>query len=84
MSESTENQLLRSFASAETTAAQYPQYATQITDAARDAFVKGQHWAYLAGSIAIVLGAAVVFFCFPRHDEERRLLAGYAAEAGDA
>ena len=81
VSESTENQLLRSFASAETTAAQYPQYASQITEAARDAFVKGQHWAYLAGSIAIVLGAAVVFFCFPRHDEERRLIAGYAADA---
>ncbi len=82
VSESTENQLLRSFASAEATASQYPQYATQITDAARDAFTKGQHWAYLAGSIAIVLGAAVVFFCFPKHEEEQRLIAGYASEAG--
>ncbi len=84
VSESTQSQLQRSFASAEMTAKQYPQYAEQITEAARDAFVKGQHWAYLAGSIAIVLGAAIVFFCYPRRDEEQRLLAGYAAEGNPA
>ena len=84
VSSSTEDQLLRSFASAEAIAKQYPQYATQITDAARDAFTKGQHWAYLAGSIAIVLGAAVVFFCFPKADRERELIAGYAAADVDA
>jgi hypothetical protein len=81
ISSDTENELLRSYASAEQTAAQYPQYATQITQAARDAFTEGQHWAYLAGAAAIMLGAAIVFFFFPRHDEEQRLIAGYASDS---
>ena len=37
----------------------------------------GQDWAYLAGVLAIVGGAALVFFLFPRHDRERELLAEY-------
>ena len=79
ISSDTQSELLRSFSSAEATAKQYPQYASQITDAARDAFTQGQSWAYLAGLIAIALGAAIVFFFFPRHAEEQRLLASYGA-----
>jgi len=71
--------LTKSFTSAEVLASQYPQYSSQIIEAARESFVQGQDWAYLAGVIAVVLGAALVFFLFPKADDERRLLEGYAA-----
>ena len=32
--------------------------------------------------LAVVLGAALVFFMFPHRDEEQALLEGYAAEDG--
>jgi DHA2 family multidrug resistance protein-like MFS transporter len=69
-----------SFAGAESIAAQYPQYATQITAAAKASFLDGADWAYLAGIIAVLIGAAIVFFAFPRRDEERRLLVSYHDE----
>ena len=50
--------------------------------AAQQSFVDGQDWAYVAGVIAIVLGAALVFFLFPRHDHELELLGEY--EQADA
>jgi hypothetical protein len=34
----------------------------------------------VAGIVAILIGAALVFFLFPRHDDEKRLLAAYHAE----
>jgi hypothetical protein len=74
------SQLELSFASAETIAAQYPQYATQITAAAKASFLAGDQYAYIAGIIAVLLGGALVFFVFPKRDEERRLLAEYHAE----
>ena len=73
-------ELTRSFASAEATAQQYPNYADQITAAAKASFVDGQDWAYLAGIIAVVLGAILVFTMFPKRDDEQRLLAQYAEE----
>ena len=73
-------QLTKSFAGAETIAAQYPQYASQITAAAKSSFLDGADWAYTAGIVAIVLGAVVVFFLFPKREEEERLLAAYHAE----
>ena len=36
--------------------------------------------AYTAGIVAILIGAAIVFFLFPKRDEEQRLLASYHAE----
>jgi len=36
--------------------------------------------AYSAGLIAVLAGAAIVWFLFPRKDREQELLAGYAAE----
>jgi EmrB/QacA subfamily drug resistance transporter len=77
VSDSVEAQLTKSFAGAEAIAQQHPQYADQITAAARSSFLSGDQWAYLAGIIAILLGAALVFFLFPRRDEEERLLAEY-------
>jgi MFS transporter, DHA2 family, multidrug resistance protein len=72
-------ELTKSFASAESTAAQYPQYSQQITAAAKEAFLNGDQWAYTAGIVAVLLGAAVVFLLFPRKDEEDALLAAYRA-----
>ena len=72
--------LLKSFASAESVAEQYPQYSTQIVDAARESFVSGQNWAYFAGTVAVAVGAVLVFFAFPKHDDELALLAAFATE----
>jgi hypothetical protein len=75
-----ESQLQKSFASAEQVAEQHPRYADQITAAAESSFLKGDDWAYAAGIVAILLGAALVFFFFPSRDRERELLAQYRAE----
>jgi hypothetical protein len=75
-----QGELTKSFASASAVAEQYPQYSTQIIDAAKASFVSGQDWAYFAGIVAIVLGGALVFFLFPKHDDEQALLASYVAE----
>ena len=86
VSDSTQAALTKSFASAEAVAAQHPQYADAIVAGAKTAFLQGDDWAYSAGAVAILLGAAVVFYFFPKRDEERRLLAEYHAQdtAGDA
>ncbi|MGY1662470.1 MFS transporter [Geodermatophilus sp. SYSU D00705] len=74
---SVQSELTKSFASAADTAQRYPAQADQIVAAAETAFLQGDQWAYLAGIVAVLLGAALVFFAFPRRDQERRLLAGY-------
>ncbi len=74
------SQLTKSFAGAEEIAEQYPQYANQITAGAKESFLDGADWAYTAGIVAIVLGAALVFFLFPKKDDEERLLTQYHAE----
>jgi MFS transporter, DHA2 family, multidrug resistance protein len=80
ISESVQNQLTKSFAGAEEVAAQYPQYASKIEAAARASFLHGDHWAYGAGIIAVLVGAVLVALCFPRFDREQELLAAYHAE----
>ena len=80
VSNSVEAQLTKSFAGAEAIAQQYPKYADQITAAAKTSFLSGDQWAYIAGIVAVGLGAALVFFAFPRKDDERRLLAEYQRE----
>jgi DHA2 family multidrug resistance protein-like MFS transporter len=80
VSTSVQSQLTKSFASAANTAQQYPQYSKQIISAAQSSFLDGADWAYLAGLIAIVLGAALVFFFFPKHDAEVALIEQYHAE----
>jgi EmrB/QacA subfamily drug resistance transporter len=82
VTDATESELQKSFASAADLAGQYPQYKDQIIAAARDAFLQGDHWAYIAGIVAILLGAFVVFRFFPRYERERELLASYAAPEG--
>lgn len=80
VTERVQNELTKSFASAATTAEQYPQYAQQIVSAARTSFLQGGDWTYAAGAIAIVLGSSVVFLLFPKRDEERALLERYHRE----
>lgn len=79
VSSDVESVLTKSFSSAEEVALQYPQYQQQIIDAARESFVQGQDWAYLAGVIAVFAGGVLVWFLFPHRDEEEALLASYAA-----
>ena len=73
-------QLQKSFDGAIAVAQQHPKYADQITAAAKSAFLQGDQWAYTAGIVAVLIGGALIFFLFPRKDEEERLLAAYAAE----
>jgi DHA2 family multidrug resistance protein-like MFS transporter len=80
ISSSVQNQLTKSFAGAVETAQQYPQYASQITAAAKASFLRGDQWAYTAGIVAILLGAALVYFLFPNKQQEEQLLARYHAQ----
>lgn len=77
VSSDVQSQLTKSFSGAESIAQQYPQYSDQIIAAAKESFVDGQDWAYAAGIVAVVLGAVLVWFMFPRRDDEQRLLAEY-------
>jgi MFS transporter, DHA2 family, multidrug resistance protein len=67
-------------------AQQYPaSVQDNIIAAAKNSFLQGDEWAYLAGIVAVLVGAVLVFFLFPKRDAEKRLLAEYAAEdAGEA
>jgi MFS family permease len=80
VTDSTQSQLQLSFASAADLAEQNPKYASEITAAAKTSFLQGDQWAYTAGIAAVLLGAALVFFLFPKKAEEERLLARYHAE----
>jgi MFS transporter, DHA2 family, multidrug resistance protein len=77
---SVQSQLTKSFSSAAAIAERYPQYSTQIIQGAKTSFLSGADWAYTAGIIAIVVGAAIVFFLFPKREQELQLLATYHAE----
>ncbi|MBB5791311.1 MFS transporter [Jiangella mangrovi] len=74
-----QTELMNSFASAEATAQQYPQYADAITSAAAQSFLDGADWAYIAGIVAILIGSALVSLLFPVKEDESRLLAEYHA-----
>ncbi len=80
VTENVEGELTKSFSSAADLAEQYPQYSNQIVAAAKASFLQGDELAYTAGIVAVLLGAALVFFLFPKKDEEEALLAHYAAE----
>jgi MFS transporter, DHA2 family, multidrug resistance protein len=80
ISDTTQNNLEKSFAGAEQVAKAFPQYADQITAGAKSSFESGTANAYVAGLIAIALGAVLVFVMFPRKDREEELRARYHAE----
>lgn len=69
--------LQKSFSSAATLAQGNPEYSAQIIAAAKHSFLVGGHWAYFAGMISIIIGAAIVYFMFPDKDEEKELLCQY-------
>jgi EmrB/QacA subfamily drug resistance transporter len=81
ITDATQAQLQLSFASAENLAKQNPQYASQITAAAKKSFLDGGDWAYVGAMLAIVVGMALVWFFYPRKEREEALRAGY--HAGD-
>jgi DHA2 family multidrug resistance protein-like MFS transporter len=76
---STQAALTKSFDSAEAVAQQHPQYANAIIAGAKQAFLEGDDWAYTAGVVSILLGAVLVYVMFPKHEEEKQLLASYHA-----
>jgi hypothetical protein len=80
VTESTQAQLQLSFASAENLAEKNPQHADQITAAAQSSFLDGANWAYFAAMVAVAIGMALVFFFFPRKEQEEALRAGYHAQ----
>jgi len=75
-----QSELTKSFDGAEAIAKQYPQYAKQITQAAKESFIHGQHWAYASGIIAVLAGGVVVGFFFPTYRNEKALLGSYGRE----
>jgi len=83
VSDEVTSQLQKSYTGAEQVAVHYPQYSDQILTAAKESFVAGQRWALFVGLVAMAGGVALVWFAFPRHDEELALLQGYAAEDSD-
>jgi len=81
VTDATQAELTKSFSSAANTASSYPPSEQQnIIAGAKTAFLHGDQWAYSAGAIAILLGAVLVFFLFPRKQEEQQLLEQYHAE----
>ncbi len=73
-------ELQKSFASAADVASRYPQYSEQIIAAAKASFLDGDTLAYACGIVIVLVGATLVFCCFPKRDRELELLAAYAAE----
>jgi DHA2 family multidrug resistance protein-like MFS transporter len=84
INDTAQSALTKSFASAEAVAAQEPQYAEQIIAAAKTAFLQGDDEAYVAGIVAILIGAALVFFMYPKREQEQQMLAGFHAEDAKA
>jgi len=80
VSDSVQSALTKSFAGAANIAEQYPQYGEQIIAGAKQSFVQGQDWAYVAGVVAVVAGATLVFFLFPKRQDELTLLDAYRRE----
>jgi MFS transporter, DHA2 family, multidrug resistance protein len=80
VSTSVENELTKSFSSAAAVAQQHPRYAESIVEGARGAFLQGDAWAYVAGIVAILLGALLVATRFPNKEDEAKLLAAYAKQ----
>jgi DHA2 family multidrug resistance protein-like MFS transporter len=80
ISNTTKDQLQQSFAGAENVAKLAPQYSSQIIAGAQSSFVDGADWAYVAGIIAVLVGFTLVYFFFPKKDDEKRLRSEYARE----
>lgn len=84
VSEATQTALLQSYSSAQNLAAQYPQYETQIIAAAKQSFLEGANLAYGAAALAVVIGAVLVFWKFPKAKGELALEHQYELEDATA
>jgi MFS transporter, DHA2 family, multidrug resistance protein len=85
VSDNVQSELTKSFSSATDAAKQYsPSIQHDIVAAAKTSFLQGDEAAYLAGIVAVVLGAVIVFFLFPRYQAEKEMLAEFAAEDAQA
>jgi hypothetical protein len=80
ITQSTQAQLQLSYASAENLAAKHPSNADAILAAAQQSFLDGDKWAYTAALAAVALGMALVWFFFPKKEEETALRASFQAE----
>jgi hypothetical protein len=81
VSASTQAELTKSFSSAADTASRYPKSTQdEIIAGAKTAFLQGDQRAYAAGVIAVLVGAVLVYFRFPKRQEEEQLLARYLSE----
>jgi MFS transporter, DHA2 family, multidrug resistance protein len=81
ITQSVQAELTKSFASAADTAQRYPASVQgNIVAGAKTAFLDGDQWAYLAGIVAVLLGATLVFFMFPKRERERELLESYQSD----
>jgi EmrB/QacA subfamily drug resistance transporter len=69
--------LERSFSNTVAIAQQDPKNAAAITAGARQSFLDGANWAYASGAVMIVLGATLVWFAFPKKDQEGILVESY-------
>ena len=79
ISDSTQAALTKSFGSASNLAEKYPEYSSAIVSTAKDSFLSGQDWAYVAGLAAVALGALIVWRAYPGLQREHELFAEYAA-----
>jgi hypothetical protein len=76
----TQSQLQLSYASAANLADQYPAYSDQIIAAAETSFLQADQLTYVAGLVAVIIGATVVFVFFPRKEDEERMRQSFHAE----
>ena len=81
VSDNVQSELTKSFSSASDAAQQYPpSIQNDIVAAAKTSFLQGDRAAYLAGIVAVLLGAVIVFLLFPKYEAEKRMLGEYAAK----
>ena len=80
ITDSVQTELTRSFSSATETAQRYPEYQSPDRGRRQVVVPAGGRLGLLAGIVAILLGAALVFFLFPKKEREEELLAQYRAE----
>jgi len=80
VSASVQLQLTKSFAGADAVATQYPQYASAITQAAKESFLQGDQWAYTVGIVAVMLGGLLVFTKFPKKEAETLMVQSFMDE----
>ena len=80
VSDETADALSSSFQSAEQVAQQYPDYASQITSAASDAFTNGMNAAVLVALAMTLIGLALVVLVYPRKQAEEAYYAKVASE----